>query len=423
MSDLPPGWAEMTVGEAGHVMLGRQRSPRYHSGPHMRPYLRVKNVFENRIDLLDVMEMDFSPADFDRYRLESGDILLNEGQSPELVGRPAMYRGELPGACFTNSLIRFRPREGVDGSYALYLFLHHLWSGRFRQEARITTNIAHLSAGRFITVEFPVPPLNEQRRIVAAIEEHLSRLDAASAALVAALQRLAGLHRATSTTSIGNNWPAERFGNVTVNFDGRRVPVKASDRAKKRGPYPYFGASGVIDGVDDFLFEGDYLLVAEDGANLISRAKPIAFRASGRFWVNNHAHVVQTMPGFEQRFLELVVNGADLSGLITGTAQPKLTQANLNKIIVPVPPIEEQRRIVAEVEERLSAIDALRAAIERAQRRSAALRRAVLERAFRGELVPQDPSDEPAEALLARIRAERDTSSSDNRRSRRRVRG
>jgi type I restriction enzyme S subunit len=253
----------------------------------------------------------------------------------------------------------------------------------------------------------PVPPLNEQRRIVAAMEEHLSRLDAADNVLAAASLRLAALTAAVRLTSIGSAWPTQSLGTVTVNFDGRRVPVKAGDRAKRSGPYPYYGASGVIDSVDAFLFDGDYLLIAEDGANLISRSKPIAFRASGRFWVNNHAHVVQTIDQLEQRFLEVFLNGADLSGLITGTAQPKLTQANLNKVRVPLPPLEEQRRIVAEVEARLSAIDALRAAIERAQRRSSSLRRAILERAFRGELVAQDPSDEPAAVLLERIKAER----------------
>src|SRR5207244_3695777 len=106
---LPKHWRVATVDEAGAIQLGRQRAPRYHSGPNMHPYLRVANVFEDRLDLTDVMQMSFAREDYERYRLEPGDILLNEGQSPGLVGRPAMYRGELTGVCFTNSLIRFRP--------------------------------------------------------------------------------------------------------------------------------------------------------------------------------------------------------------------------------------------------------------------------------------------------------------------------
>lgn len=102
------GWPVVKVQEAGHVQLGRQRAPKYQSGKHTRPYLRVANVFEDRIDLSDVLSMDFDDSDFKTYRLRHGDILLNEGQSTELVGRPAMWREELPECCFQNTLIRFR---------------------------------------------------------------------------------------------------------------------------------------------------------------------------------------------------------------------------------------------------------------------------------------------------------------------------
>jgi len=192
---LPAGWEWSTIGAEGEVQLGRQRAPRYHRGAHMRPYLRVANVFDDRIDLSDVMEMDFPPPDAERYELAPGDILLNEGQSPELVGRPAMYRGELPGACFTNSLIRYRPRGRIDSEFALLLFRHYLYSGRFQREARITTNIAHLSAKRFAAVELPVPPLPAQREIVRETREQLAAADRLEATLEAALARARALER------------------------------------------------------------------------------------------------------------------------------------------------------------------------------------------------------------------------------------
>jgi type I restriction enzyme, S subunit len=163
---IPASWKWKLTKEVGRVQLGRQRAPKYHSGKNMRPYLRVQNVYEDRIDLSDVMEMDFSAEDFERYQLHFGDILLNEGQSPIYLGRPAMYRDELPGVCFTNSLIRFRAFDFVDSDFALFVFRHYLHCGRFQQECNITTNIAHLSAGRFSNVEFPLPPLEEQHEIV-----------------------------------------------------------------------------------------------------------------------------------------------------------------------------------------------------------------------------------------------------------------
>jgi type I restriction enzyme S subunit len=149
----------------------------------MRPYLRVANVFEDRIDLRDVMQMHFEPREVTRFELQPGDILLNEGQSRELVGRPAMYRGELPGACFTNSLVRFQAGPSILPAFALALFRHWLHSGAFQRIAQITTNIAHLGAGRFADMELALPPLDEQRRIVAKLDALQARSRRAREAL------------------------------------------------------------------------------------------------------------------------------------------------------------------------------------------------------------------------------------------------
>jgi type I restriction enzyme S subunit len=180
---LPHGWSLAKIREVGEVKLGRQRSPEHHRGPCMRPYLRVANVFEDRIDLTDVLEMNFTPQEYEIYKLEHGDILLNEGQSLELVGRPAIYRGELPGSCFQNTLVRFRSGPTVLPQFALLIFRHYLHSQRFQRIAKWTVNIAHLGATRFAELDFPVPPLGEQHRIVAKADELLSDLEAGVAAL------------------------------------------------------------------------------------------------------------------------------------------------------------------------------------------------------------------------------------------------
>lgn len=169
LPDLPAGWYWTTVEQAGRLQLGRQRAPKHHEGPHMRPYLRVANVFEDRIDKSDVMSMNFEPEEFERYRLHPGDILLNEGQTPDLLGRPAMYEGGPADCAFTNSLIRFQAGVGVLPGWALLVFRAHMHSGRFKRESRITTNIAHLSAARLKGVEFPVPPLDKQRQLVSEL--------------------------------------------------------------------------------------------------------------------------------------------------------------------------------------------------------------------------------------------------------------
>jgi type I restriction enzyme S subunit len=161
----------------------------------MRPYLRVANVFEDRIDTTDVMEMNFTPDEYETYRLGSGDILLNEGQSMELVGRPAIYRDEVPGACFTNTLVRFRVYDNVDTDYALRVFLAYLKNGRFQKIATITVNIAHLGAGRFAEIEFPLPPIEEQAAIIQEVDRHFSLIDAAEKQIEHGLLRAARLRQ------------------------------------------------------------------------------------------------------------------------------------------------------------------------------------------------------------------------------------
>ena len=140
-------------------------------------------------------------------------------------------------------------------------------------------------------------------------------------------------------------WPFRALGELVDNFDGRRVPVKESDR--RPGPYPYYGASGAVDHVDGYLFDGEYLLVAEDGENLRTRKTPVAFLASGRFWVNNHAHILKATNEADTRFLNYALSVADIGGYITGSTMPKLTQGNLHKIPVVAPPLAEQRRIAS----------------------------------------------------------------------------
>lgn len=187
---LPAGWRLVRVDEAGEVTLGKQRSSTTSNSGHMRPYLRVANVFEDQIDLSDVKEMTFTPKESETYALESGDILLNEGQSPELVGRPAMYRGELPGACFQNALLRFRASPEVDPDFALIVFRHYLRSGEFKRNARWSTNIAHLSRTRFAAMPFPLPPVDEQRAIAGEARRILDETYQRREAIALSLERI-----------------------------------------------------------------------------------------------------------------------------------------------------------------------------------------------------------------------------------------
>ena len=138
-------------------------------------------------------------------------------------------------------------------------------------------------------------------------------------------------------------WRICTLGELTDNFDAIRVPVKETDR--RSGPYPYYGASGVVDYVNGFLFDGEYLLIAEDGENLRTRTTPIAFLANGQFWVNNHAHIVRGNSNADTPFLKYALSVLDISGYLTGSTMPKLTQGNMNRVPLLTPPLHEQRAI------------------------------------------------------------------------------
>ncbi len=137
----------------------------------------------------------------------------------------------------------------------------------------------------------------------------------------------------------------KKLGDLAENFDSKRKPITSGLR--EAGGIPYYGASGIVDYVKDYIFDGDYLLVSEDGANLLARNTPIAFSISGKSWVNNHAHVLKFDTYAERRYVEYYLNSIDLTPYISGAAQPKLNKKNLEGIFVPNPTLKEKERIVA----------------------------------------------------------------------------
>ena len=142
---------------------------------------------------------------------------------------------------------------------------------------------------------------------------------------------------------MAGEWHKRPLGELTENFDNIRVPVKEKDRVS--GPFPYYGASGIVDHVDQYLFDGEYLLIAEDGENLRTRNTPVAFMATGKFWVNNHAHIVRGNHLANTRYLMYALADTDISGYLTGSTMPKLTQGSMNRIPIIAPPLRLQQAI------------------------------------------------------------------------------
>ena len=358
------------------------------------------------------------------------------------------------------------------------LLLQHLNLEQYHAGTGVPTlnrNVVH-------EVEVPLPPLAEQRRIVAAVEAVLAKVNAArdrlnrvpailkrfrQAVLSAAcsgrltadwrgknlkaepahriVERIteetvyqerrgrrkeaprdapaeksfwpAAVELIDQTEELPDSWCWAEFGDLVVNHDSARVPVKQSDRDNRHGDYPYYGAFGIIDQIDSFIYDGDYLLVAEDGKNLESRLRPIAFHATGRFWVNNHAHVLQACGGIALEYLKQYLNSPvlTLASFLTGIDQVKLNREAMDRIPVPLPPLNEQQEIVRRGGELFALADRVETRLADARQMADQLTQAVLAKAFRGELVPteadlarrENRTYEPGDKLLERIQLER----------------
>ena len=232
---VPLSWSWTTVGKAGTAKLGRQRSPAHHLGPNMRPYLRVANVFDDRIDTSDVLEMNFEPSEAADYELAYGDVLLNEGQSPDLVGRAAIYRGEVPESCFQNTLIRFRAGPDVEPEFALLVFRQYLYSGIFRKVARWSTNIAHLGLRRFQALPFPLPPLEEQKLIAEEARRRLDATDSQVSAVQTSLARLPDMERELLAAAVTGQLASQDPGDESAHAMLKRLgPPPTSPRARRQ---------------------------------------------------------------------------------------------------------------------------------------------------------------------------------------------
>ena len=277
------------------------------------------------------------------------NVSNRDGQNIVIAGSGA-YAGfvswwEQP--IFVSDAFTVKPHSGLFTKYCYYWLqnmqqhLHELKSGG---------GVPHIYPRDVAPLKIPIPPLPIQQEIVNILDT-FSRLEAELEAELEARKKQYEYYRDELLTFGEDACLPDRqvewktLGEVALNLDSKRKPI--TKRNRKDGKYPYYGASGIVDYVNDYIFDGDYLLVSEDGANLLTRVAPIAFSASGKIWVNNHAHVLEFKTYTDRKFVEYYLNMIDLSRFISTAAQPKLTQDNLNKIPIPIPPFAEQERIVA----------------------------------------------------------------------------
>jgi type I restriction enzyme, S subunit len=249
---------------------------------------------------------------------------------------------------------------------------------------------AHPSIIRKLYNEIPVPPLEVQQQIVNILDEVFQNIENRTSQAEHKLHNGKEMFQsvvANIFSQKGEGWTEKTLREVCENLDRKRIPITKNKRVS--GEIPYYGASGIVDYVKDYIFDEDLLLVSEDGANLLARTYPIAFSISGKTWVNNHAHVLRFENMATQRFMEYYLNSIRLEPYVSGMAQPKLNQKSLNSIPVPEPPLNQQLTIVNKIDS-LSQNVALLEENHRSEIESLVeLKQSILQEAFNGTLLTQ----------------------------------
>ena len=290
-----------------------------------------------------------------RY-VHAGDFILSNSMS---FGRP--YILKINGCIHDGWLAISDFQKTFLPDFLYHLLNSNTYQSTMRQKASFGGAVQNLNADIIRDLEMPLVPLEVQREIVRILDSFTSLTAELSAELSARqkqyeyyrdlLLSFKNIDNITDRQSIiklllyVNGFAWVTLNDISQNCDNLRKPITSGKR--ESGAYPYYGASGIVDYVKDFIFDGDYLLISEDGANLLTRNTPIAFSISGRNWVNNHAHVLKFDTYELRRYVEFYLNSIDLSSYISGGAQPKLNQKNLNRIPIPMPAPSECKRIVS----------------------------------------------------------------------------
>jgi type I restriction enzyme, S subunit len=348
------------------------------------PILRISNIQDEVIETRRVVY--FQPEDykenFDRYRVFKGDLLI--AMSGATTGKIGFNTTEQ--LYFLNQRVgKFEPKGCLLKKYLFYFL-----STRVADNLRIAAGAAqpNLSTEQIKDFEIPIPPLPEQQRIVALLDEAFAAIATAKANAEKNLKNARALFDSYLNAIFsqrGEGWVERTVDELSLNLDSKRIPITKSDR--KSGEYPYYGASGIVDYVDDYIFDGDTLLVSEDGANLLARSTPIAFSVSGKYWVNNHAHILKFEDMATQRFVEYYFGSIRIDEYITGAAQPKLNQKALNSIPIFIPKsVEEQANIVDGIEMLSTETKHLESIYQKKITALDELKKSILHQAFTGEL-------------------------------------
>ena len=430
--EIPDSWEWVRLKNLVKKEIKRGKSPKYTVSSTIQVFAQKCNVKAGGIDMTLAKYLDDTvfPKYPEEECMRDSDIVINSTGNGTL-GRIGMFHDSdrineniiVPDSHVTV----IRASEFLSADYIFYVL--NYYQPYLEKSCSGSTNQTELKPAVISELFIPVPPVNEQTRIITKLIEalNLSKLygekeillqkynqdfpeqlkksilqyavqgklvpqnpsDEPAAVLLERIraekqkliaegkikkdkhesvifrrdnshyEKLDGIERCIDDEipfDIPENWVWARFGTAMINRDAERIPLSVNEREKLQKIYDYYGASGVIDKVDRYLFSKPLLLIGEDGANLLTRSKPIAFIANGQYWVNNHAHVIDSSDELLLEYVATYINAINLAPYVTGTAQPKMNQEKMNSILIPIPPTGEQFRIVQKINQIFSVI-------------------------------------------------------------------
>lgn len=271
------------------------------------------------------------------------------------------------------------PNDNYSPEFIYYWFTYNKGNLASQAQGGAQPNISQI---KIKNVLIPLLPLSEQQRIVSYLDSAFAKIDAVAKNAEDSLNEAKALFQSALAKMMEpkEGWEEKYLDELAENLDYKRIPVTLNKR--KSGKYPYYGASGIVDYVEDYIFDGNYLLISEDGANLLARATPIAFPVTGKFWVNNHAHILEFKDSITQLFVEFYFKLIDIKEYVTGAAQPKLTQRNMNKIPIFIPSLDKQKIVVCALQNIESKVQQLQSNLTRTLSECAALKQSILRQTF-----------------------------------------
>lgn len=392
LGEIPTHWSIARISELTVLLNGYPFDSEFFTRGQGTPLVRIRDLNASET------EINYVGPIVENAWIQSGDVIL--GMDGDF--NVARWRGQR--ALLNQRMCCLRPRGSTESGFIAYLLPLPL---KVINDLAYSTTVKHLASGDVRRVRLGAPPEAEQRAVTAFLDRETARIDA----LVVKKERLIELLQEKRTAlitravtkgldptvpmkdsgvewlgKIPGHWAVKKLAWLTKCLDGRRVPLNAEERGRLQGDYPYWGANSIVDHVGKWLFDEELVLLGEDGAPFFDRTRPVAFRVSGRIWVNNHAHVLRPGRKIDADFLAHALNCVDYRMFIDGTTRDKLTQGDMNAVQIQCPDVAEQRAIAEFLARETARIDALVAKVRDAIARLKELRTALISAAVTGKI-------------------------------------